>query len=654
MKTLSIDVETYSDINLSEAGAHRYCEDESFKLLLFAYSIDYGPVRVIDIADHEPIPKEVLTALTSPLYEKTAFNAAFERAVLSAYFRAPMPPEQWSCTMVLCAQAGLPLSLDGVSKAMALPEDKAKKDGKALIRYFCTPCRPTITNGGRTRNMPWDDYEKWDRFKEYNRRDVEVENTVRQKLLGLKPDAVEQKFWVLDQRINDKGVKIDLTLAKNAIVINDRYVDELTDRAVALSGIGNVKSIVQIKDWLKEQEGTEFESLNKKAMPDVLASLKTEEAKEFLALRSELSKTSVKKFDKMISCAGADDHARGLFQFYGASRTGRFAGRLLQLQNLPQNHLEDIADVRSLVRAGCYEELKSTHANISSTLSELIRTAIIPENGCRFIIADFSAIEARVIAWLAREADDLEEFRGAGKIYEQTASRMFGVAKDKIVKGNPEYELRAKGKVATLACGYGGGPTAMISMGALQSGLTEEELPALVKMWRDAHRNIVDMWGSLEAAAKTAVKTKASAHDPISGTVFSYERGNLFMILPSGRKLCYVNAKIGLNRFGNSSVVYMSQNQVTRKWEQAETYGGKLTENLVQATARDCLRDAMMRLDAAGFDIRMHIHDEVVINEPRNGRSLEEVIALMCAPSDWSHGLPLNAAGFESDFYMKD
>lgn len=654
MRTLSIDVETYSAIDLGEAGAHRYCDDPSFDLLLFGYSIDYGPVRVIDVADNEPLPPEIIKALTDPNYEKTAFNAAFERTVLSAYLGVPMPPEQWSCTMVLCAQAGLPLSLDAVGKAMALSEDQAKKDGKALIRYFCSPCKPTLVNRGRTRNMPWDDYEKWDRFKDYNKRDVEVENTIRKRLLGLRPNETEQRFWCLDQKINDTGVKIDLTLARQAIEMNNRYINELTDRAFALSGISNVNSTMQIKEWLKEQEGRDFESLNKKAMPDVLASLKTEEAKEFLDLRAELSKTSVKKFDKMIACTCKDSHARGLFQFYGASRTGRFAGRLLQLQNLPQNHLADIAGVRSLVRAGCYEELKSKHPNISSTLSELIRTAIIPEDGCRFIVADFSAIEARVIAWFAKEEDDLEEFRGAGKIYEQTASRMFGVPKERIVKGNPEYELRAKGKVATLACGYGGGPAAMINMGALRSGLTEDELPALVKMWRDAHKNIVAWWSSLEYAAKQAIRTKASETDALGGIVFSWEKGNLFMVLPSGRRLCYVNAKMGTNRFGNTSIVYMSQNQVTRKWEQSETYGGKLAENCVQATARDCLRDAMLRLDDAGFDIRMHVHDEVIINEPIGGRSLEEVIALMCAPSDWSHGLPLNAAGFESEFYMKD
>ena len=653
-KVLSCDVETYSSIDLGKAGAYKYTESPDFEVLLFAYSIDYGDVKVVDIAGGEKPPTFLIEMLSDPEVVKTAYNAAFERTALAAWLGLPMPPEQWSCTMVLAAQAGLPLGLEAVCEALGLPPDKAKKDGAALIRYFCKPCAPTLANGGRTRNMPWDDYDKWDRFVEYNRRDVEVENTIRKKLIKLLPTEIEHKFWCLDQKINDTGVKLDLPLITNAIAINKRYSEKLAEEAYAISGISNVKSQQQIKDWLFAQEGTQVESLNKKAMPSVLAGLKTEEAKRFLELRTELSKTSVAKFDKMLDCVCRDDHARGLFQFYGAARTGRFSGRLIQLQNLPQNHLDDIADIRSLVRAGLYDDLKNRQSNIASTLSQLIRTAIIPETDCRFIIADFSAIEARVIAWFAHEEDDLEEFRGEGKIYELTASRMFGVPKETIAKGGENYSLRPKGKVATLACGYGGGTKALIAMGALQSGIPEEELPALVRQWRDAHPNICAWWRSLESAAKKAILTKSSATDSIGKVRFDYEGKNLFMVLPSGRRLAYVNAQIGTNRFGNTSIIYAGQNQVTHKWEMLETYGGKLTENAVQACARDVLRDAMLRLDEAGFDIRMHVHDEVIINEPKNGRSLDEVIRLMCIPPEWAQDLPLNAAGFESEFYMKD
>lgn len=654
MRTLSIDVETYSSVDLAAAGVHKYADSDDFEILLFGYSVDFGEVEVVDIAGGEKMPKSILAMLTDPNVIKTAYNAPFERTTIGRHFALPMPPEQWKDTMVLAAQAGLPFGLDAVCKALGLPPDEAKADGRALITYFSKPCRPTIANGGRTRNMPWDDYEKWERYKAYNKRDVEVENTIRKRLIKLEPNETEQRFWQLDQKINDRGVKLDLCLIRNAIDISRTYTEVMTAKAIRLSGITNVKSQQQIKNWLESIEGTKVESLNKKALPDVLATLKTAEAKEFLDLRSELSKTSVAKFEKMLTCACTDEHARGLFQFYGANRTGRFSGRLIQLQNLPQNHLEDIASVRSLVRAGSYEELSERHPNINSTLSELIRTAIIPEDGCRFIIADYSAIEARVIAWFAKEEADLEEFRGAGKIYELTASRMFGVPKERIAKGNPEYALRAKGKVATLACGYGGGSKALIAMGALRSGIPEDELPSLVKQWRTAHENIVAWWSSLEDAAKRAIRTKSAAEDEIGGIRFNYVDNNLHLILPSGRKLCYVNAQIGTNRFDNLSVLYAGQNQVTKKWEMLETYGGKLAENVVQATARDCLRDSMMNLDAEGYDIRMHVHDEVIINEPRDGRTLEDVITIMRRTPDWAEGLPLNAAGFVSDFYMKD
>lgn len=655
MKTLSIDLETYSSVDLAEAGVYKYCESDDFTVLLFGYSVDYGPVQVVDLADGMELPDEVIEMLTDPEVLKTAYNAPFERTALAAFTGRKMPPEQWSCTMVLAAQVGLPLGLEAVCEAMGLPPDKAKKDGKALIRYFSKPCAPTIANGGRTRNMPWDDYDKWDRYKSYNKRDVEVENTIRRKLLRYLPDEEEQRFWCLDQKINDTGVRLDLTLARHAIEFNQRYTEGLAQEAEAISGLSNVNSTAQVKGWLEATEGFEIDSLNKKAIPDVLARIQTPEAKRFLELRTELSKTSTSKFDKMLACACRDDHARGLFQFYGASRTGRFAGRLLQLQNLPQNHLKDLDETRALVRAGSYDELRERHSNITSTLSELIRTAIVPELGCHFIVVDFSAIEARVIAWIAGEEDDLAEFRGQGKIYEATAARMFHVPRETIVEGHENYALRAKGKVAVLACGYQGGAGALVAMGALNAGIPEEELPRLVEQWREAHPRITAWWHSLENAAKRCIRSKSATVDVQGGIVFEYEKGNMFMRLPSGRRIAYINAAIGTNRFGNESIVYAGSNQVTRKWETLETYGGKLAENCVQATARDCLRTSMLRLDEQGYDIRAHVHDEIIINEPKDsGRTLEDVIAILRKPPEWAPDLPLNAAGFTADYYMKD
>lgn len=650
---LSIDVETYSSVNIGEAGAHKYAESPDFEILLFAYSIDYGKIEVVDLASGELMPPDVFDMIYDPAVLKTAYNAAFERTALSQYFGLYCDPKQWSCSMVLAASCGLPLKLDACGKALGLPENEAKMDGSRLIRYFCQPCAPTLANGGRTRNLPRHAPEKWARFKDYNQRDVLVENIIRRKLELFLPNTTEQKFWCLDQRINDTGVKLDKQLITEAIDMSRRYEAELTGRVSEL-GVDNIKATGQVKARLEELEGKSFNSLNKKAIGDVKASLTSSAAKELLDLRTTLTKTSVAKFDKMLDCMCSDEHARGLFQFYGAARTGRFSGRLIQLQNLPQNHLADIASVRSLVKAGSYEELKRQLPNISQTLSELIRTAIVPETGCRFIVADFSAIEARVIAWFAHEEDDLAEFRGAGKIYERTASKMFGVPYERIVKGNPEYNLRPKGKVATLACGYGGGSAALIAMGALSSGIPESELPQLVDQWRGAHKSIVRWWKTLEHAAMTSIKTKASAEDSLGKVRFDYEAGCLWMALPSGRRLCYPKAHIGENRFGSPSIVYMGQNQQTKQWEAQETWGGKLSENCVQATARDCLRDAMMRLDDAGFDIRMHVHDEVIINEPVNGRELDEVIRLMCVPPTWAPDLPLNAAGFTTEFYMKD
>lgn len=650
---LSIDVETYSSVDLADAGAHKYVDSDDFEIMLFGYSVDFGEVSVVDLADGEKIPESIIQMLTDPCVLKTAYNASFERTCLAKFTGKPMPPEEWSCTMHLAAQVGLPLGLEAVCNAMGLPPDLAKKDGKALIRYFAQPCAPTLSNGGRIRNLPWDDYDKWGRYKSYNKRDVEVENTIRKRLIQYAPDDVEQQFWCLDQKINDTGVKLDLTLARNAIDFNQRYTDGLEKEAIALSGLDNVKSTSQVKGWLENQEGISIESLNKKAMPEVKASILTPEGKRFLELREELSKTSTTKFDKMITCACEDDHARGLFQFYGASRTGRFAGRLLQLQNLPQNHLEDLDTTRALVRAGSYDELRERHPNITSTLSELIRTAIVPELGCKFIVADFSAIEARVIAWITDEKWRLKVFEEGGDIYCESASQIFKVP---VVKNGINGHLRQRGKVAELALGYGGGVSAMRTMDTARALIDEpdETIKGIVNGWREASPNIVAWWRSLESTAKRCIKTRSACTDAVGNITFEYEEGNLFMRLPSGRRIAYVNAHIGTNRFGNDSILYAGSNQVTRKWETLETYGGKLAENCVQATARDCLRDCMLRLDEQGFDIRMHVHDEVIINEPKDGRTLDDVINIMRTPADWAGGLPLNAAGFESEYYMKD
>jgi len=653
MDTLSLDLETFSSVDLTSAGVHKYAESPDFEILLFGFSVNYGPVTSIEVADGEKIPKEILDMLVDPSIIKTAYNAAFERTCLARYLGKPMPPEEWRCTMHLAAQAGLPLGLEAVGVAMGLPPDLAKKDGRALIAYFSKPCKPTLANRGRTRNMPWDDYDKWARYKSYNQRDVETENTIRKRLLRYAPDETEQRFWNLDQKINDKGVRLDLTLAENAIAFNDRYSDSLRKKAERISNLSNVTSTSQIKDWLSEVEGVQVESLNKKAMPELLAALKTDKAKEFLELRKELSKTSTAKFEKMITCACRDEHARGLFQFYGASRTGRFAGRLLQLQNLPQNHLEDIEETRALVRAGSYDELRKKHKDVSSTLSELIRTAIIPEPGCQFLVADFSAIEARVIAFLAGEEWRLDVFRSGGDIYCASASQIFGVP---VVKNGINGHLRQRGKVAELALGYGGGVAAMRQMDTARALINEsdEDIKKIVSGWRASSPRITALWYALENAAKKSIRTKGTAVSEVGNIRFDFEAGNLFMYLPSGRPIVYANAEIGMNRFGNSSILYAGTNQKTHKWEMLETYGGKLSENLTQATARDCLRECMMRLDAEGYDIRMHVHDEVIINEPKGGRTVEDVINIMRIPPEWAKTLPLNAAGFSADFYMKD
>lgn len=652
---LSLDFETYSETDIVSCGSYKYIEDEAFEVLLTSYALDDGAVTTHDHTAGEDIPRDVLAMLTDPNIIKTAWNCAFEREVIRRAWGIYCPPEQWEDTMILAGVCGLPMSLGGASTALGLGEEEAKnKEGKALIRYFCNPCKPTKANGQRTRNLPSHAPEKWERFKAYNAQDVVAERAIRKLLLQWRPDAVEHRFWALDARINERGMNTDPELVRNAVAMDARYKAELTELAVALTGLDNPKSVAQVKAWLEEQEGIEVPSLNKKAVADVVAQLETEKCKDFMRLRAELAKSSTSKYEAIIRSAGTDNHVRGCFQFYGASRTGRFAGRLVQLQNLPQNHLPDLAVARATVRAGDYETVRTLYENVSSTLSELVRTALLPEPGHRFIVADYSAIEARVIAWLAGEEWRLDVFRNGGDIYCASASQMFKVP---VEKHGVNGHLRQKGKVAELALGYGGGINALKAFGADKS-MTEEEMAETVVMWRDASPRIVALWKSLERAAIRCVVHRTTQTEPISKTVFEFERGILWMKLRSGRRIAYFGAKYqpSESKFkrGQKTLSYMGIDQKTKKWTRLDTWGGKLTENLVQATARDCLRESMLALDVAGYDIRAHVHDEVIISEPVNGRSVDEVCAVMGATLEWAEGLPLTADGYETPFYKKD
>ena len=653
-RTLSIDLETYSEIDIAKCGSFRYIDDESFEILLLGYAFDDEPVTVIDLTADEEVPADFLAALYDPEVTKTAWNCAFERFGLWKHFGRYCPPEQWSDTMILSAVCGLPLGLGEAGKALRLEADEAKdREGKALIRYFCSPCRPTKVNGGRTRNLPQHDADKWELFIEYNRQDVVAERTIRKRLLRWEPDSLEHRFWCLDARINEQGMRVDRELVHNAIAMDARYKAELTKQAVAISGLENPNSVAQIKQWLLEQEGIEVPSLNKKVVAEVVSQLNGERAKQFMALRARLAKSSTKKYEAMERSACADAHIKGCFQFYGANRTGRFAGRLVQLQNLPQNHMEDLAVARSLVRDNDYETVRLLYDSVSDTLSELIRTALIPEPGHRFIVADFSAIEARVIAWIAGEQWRLDVFRNGGDIYCASASQMFHVP---VVKHGENGHLRQKGKIAELALGYGGGANALKAFGADKMGMTEEEMVNTVDLWREASPRVCALWRSLERAAIRCVVHKTPQVSAIGGIRFEMECGILWMTLPSGRRIAYYGAEYGPSRFHRDrrALSYMGVDQKTKRWGRVETWGGKLAENVTQATARDCLRDTMLALEDAGYDIRAHVHDEVIISEPRDGRTVEDVSAIMGRELPWASGLPLRGDGYACDFYMKD
>ena len=651
---LLMDFETFSTVDIGKCGSYRYMDDPSFEPLLLSYAIGDDPVKLVDFTHDEEWPEEFLAALYDPAITKIAWNCAFERNVIYTVLGKYTPPEQWLDVMHVAAQCGLPMSLDAAGKALGLSEDQAKmKEGKALIRYFCCPCKPTKTNGGRERNFPEHAPERWEIFRDYCTRDTEAERTIFHMLEQWLPNEDERRFWALDQRINEKGVRIDRQLALNAVAMDERYKDELTERAVAITGLSNPKSVSQVKNWLADQEGKSFPSLNKKVIADVVSQLQSEDAREFMALRGELSKSSTAKYQSMLRSMCRDEHSKGCFQFYGANRTGRFAGRLVQFQNMSKNYSPTLAGMRELVRGGHYTALNMLYDSVSSVLSELVRTAIIPEEGQRIVVADFSAIEARVTAWFAGEEWRLQTFRDGGDIYCASASQMFHVP---VVKHGINGELRQKGKVAELALGYGGGVNALKAFGADKMGMSDEEMQETVDLWRESSPKIVELWRALEKAAIRCVARRAPTTSTLGNVRFDFESGILWMTLPSGRRLAYYGAKYEETKFhpDRKSLTYMGVNQMTKRWERVETWGGKITENLVQATARDVLREAMFSLTEKGWDIRAHVHDECICTEPIGGKTVEQMCKAMCPDIPWAEGLPLNADGYDGPYYFKD
>lgn len=648
MRFLSIDIETYSSVDLAKSGVYRYCEDPDFEILLFSYSADGGLVKVVDLASRESIPDGIISAILDPSVKKWAFNAQFERICLSKYLGLPtgqyLDPQSWRCSMVWSAYIGLPLSLQGSGTVLGIEKQKLTK-GKELIRYFCKPCNPTTTNGERTRNLPLNAPDKWASFKAYNCRDVEAEMAIQEKLSKFPvPDHVWEEYH-LDQEINDRGVELDMTFVRKAIDMDNRSRFELTHHMQELTELDNPNSVMQMKEWLSDN-GLETDTLGKKAVAELLKTA-PEPLGKILELRKSLVKSSIKKYTTMENVVCSDGRARGMFQFYGANRTGRWAGRLIQLQNLPQNHLSDLEQARALVRSGKYEALELLYSSVPDVLSELIRTAFIPRSGCKFIVADFSAIEARVIARLAGEKWRQEVFEAGGDIYCASASQMFRVPVEK--HGVNSY-LRQKGKVAELALGYGGSVGALKAMGALDMGLVECELQPLVTAWRAANPSIVKLWWDVDRAVMSTVKehTATETH----GIRFSCQSGMLLITLPSVRQLAYVKPRISKNRFGSDCISYEGIGG-TKKWERIESYGPKFVENIVQATARDILFEALQHLDRFGYRIVMHVHDEVVIEAPTDA-SLEDICSIMGETPYWAPGLALRTDGYTCDFYRKD
>lgn len=662
---LSIDIETRSSVDIGKAGAYKYAQSPDFQILLFAYQMGEEPVEIIDLANGERLPNELVAALSDPDVIKHAYNAAFEWYCLNrAGFETPI--DQWRCTMAHGLYCGYTAGLDATGKAIGLPQDKQKlATGKALIRYFCVPCKPTRNNGNRTWNQPWHDPKKWDLFKEYCKQDVVTEHEILARLKQFPvPDAEEQQ-WQMDVLMNAYGVRVDTDLIDGALYIDGISTQKLTDEAVRLTGLANPNSAAQLVPWLNDhsrkspEDPDVFQDIQKATVTEALGKPDEfpEEVLQMLRIRQQLGKTSIKKYVAMDTAKGEGDRVRGLTQYYGANRTGRWAGRLVQMQNLPRNYIKTLDYARKVVKAKNYDGLKLLYGNVPDTLSQLIRTAFIPSEGHKFVVADFSAIEARVIAWLAGEQWVNEVFATHGKIYEATASQMFGVPVDKIAKGNPEYALRQKGKVATLALGYQGGTSALIAMGALQMGLTEEELPDIVQRWRQANPRIRDLWYAVENAALAVMQT--AQPQAIYGLIFAlegdlvYGQSFLTVQLPSGRKLYYPKPFLKENQFGKLALHYYTVGQQTRKWEVASTYGGKMTENIVQAVARDCLAVTLERIAAKYLQVVFHVHDEVIIDAPME-TTVDEICGLMAEPIPWAPGLILKGAGFESNYYMKD
>lgn len=649
MKAISLDIETFSPVDLGKSGVYRYAEGEDFEVLLFGYSIDGDEVQVIDLACGEKIPPVIISALSDPAITKWAFNAQFERICLSRFLSMPtgtyLDPTGWHCTMVWSATLGLPLSLEGAGAVLGLEKQKLQ-EGKNLIKYFCVPCAATKTNGGRRRNLPQHDTEKWETFKAYNKRDVETELGIQEKLSKFPVSDTEWDNYSLDQTINDRGITLDMDFVKQAICCDEVTKTRLRGLMQNLTSLENPNSVQQMKEWLADN-GLETDTLGKAAVAELIKTAPADLG-EVLSLRQELAKSSVKKYTSMENVVGSDGRARGLIQFYGANRTGRYAGRLIQVQNLPQNHLPDLEDARNLIKAGLFDAVDMLYDSTSSVLSELIRTAFVPKDGSRFIVADFSAIEARIIAWFAGEKWRMDVFENGGDIYCASASQMFHVP---VEKNGINGHLRQKGKIAELALGYGGSVGALKAMGALQMGVLEEELQPLVTAWRQSNPRIVKLWWDVDKAAMTAVRQKTATET--HGIRFAYQSGMLFITLPSGRNLVYVKPRIGVNQFGSDAITYEGVGG-TKKWERIESYGPKFVENIVQATARDILAEAMLRLSASGFEIVMHVHDEAVLEVPLGKSSIDEVCRIMADKPKWANGLLLSADGYECEFYKKD
>lgn len=649
MKKLSCDIETFSDVDLIRCGVYKYADSPDFEMLLFAYAADDGDVHIIDIAGGEELPEKIIQAIKSDTVVKTAYNAQFERVCLSRYLKLPegeyLNPQSWYCTAVQAAELALPLSLADVGSVLGLERQKMT-EGKELIKYFCVPCKPTKSNGNRTRNRPCHDINKWETFKKYCMRDVDVERQIADKLKMYPIRDEEHRLYVLDQIINDRGVLVDSELAEQAVKLNSIQTTVAVEQAYMITGLENPNSVTQLKQWLKEN-GVEIESLSKKAVKS-LADETDGDVSEMLKLRLLMAKTSVKKYEAVIRSVCSDNRVHGMMRFCGANRTGRWSGNILQPQNLPQNHLPDLTLARDIVKDGDFEMLDMMFGNVPNVLSELIRTILIPKPNHRFIVADFSAIEARVLAWIAGEQWRIDTFKNGGDIYCASASKMFKVP---VEKHGVNGELRQKGKISELACGYGGSGGALKNMGAVEMGVQENELQGLINDWRNANPHIVRFWYEVGNAAMKAIKEKTTV--PLGKLVFAYERGILFIRLPSGRRLSYIKPRIGTNRFGGDSITYMGINSA-KKWDRLETFGGKLTENIVQGTARDLLANALINAANAGYDTVFHVHDEIICEVPNGYGSVDELCRLMCIKTDWADGLPLNADGFECEYYKKE